>query len=641
MTYQVIARKWRPQNFDELIGQEHISKTLMNAFKNNRVGHSFIFIGVRGVGKTTTARILAKRLNCENPNGGNPCNICQSCKDIQNGRHIDVIEIDGASNTGIEDVKSIREASRYRPSMGKYKIYIIDEVHMLSEKAFNALLKTLEEPPEHVKFIFATTDPHKIPITIKSRCQIYDFRSISVNGIFEHLKFILTSENISVEDDALYMISRKAQGSMRDAQSLLDQVISFASNYISKVDVINILGITNSECLFQTVDSIMEHNIESLILQTARLVDSGVNLINYYKELIEHFHTLLIVINVENPAKILQIPTFELDKYKIQAKKFDNSFSKLYEMLVLGFDLLKISQFKKITFEMNLIKMASFRPITPLKDILSLLDKLSNSIEGNQDLGEVKIDIFNHDKIEKNTSTTLSDPKVATQKVQTVKPLGGLGAPQKVQNIKPLEDLVAPQKVQNIKPLEDLEAPQKVQNIKPLEDLEAPQKVQNIKPLEDLETPQKIQNTKPLEDLAPQIKTEHLQILNLEDYIALVKPFYSTHDTMYNYFLGQTKIPLNFKGDKFEIILPLTGEHMLELNPKFQKEFLNWLKKTFGNDIELNIQCRPILEIETYEGIISDRERRADKQEVDDIRNLPNVKKIEEMFNTNVKNIKR
>ena len=226
MNYQVIARKWRPQTFDEIIGQSHIAVTLQNAIKNNRVGHAFLFTGVRGVGKTTSARILAKALNCENLQNTNPCGVCKSCLDIQKGTHIDVVEIDGASNTSVDDVKVLRDASRYLPSQSKYKIYIIDEVHMLSEKAFNALLKTLEEPPAHVKFIFATTDQHKIPITIKSRCQIYDFKSIPLDEIAQHLKNILDKENISAEMDALYVIARKAEGSMRDAQSLTDQVIA-------------------------------------------------------------------------------------------------------------------------------------------------------------------------------------------------------------------------------------------------------------------------------------------------------------------------------------------------------------------------------------------------------------------------------
>lgn len=392
--YKVIARKWRPQNFDQIIGQKNIALTLKNSIKFNRVGHAFLFTGVRGVGKTTTARIMAKALNCEQLIELNPCNECSSCLNVQKGTHPDVIEIDGASNTGVDDVKALREASRYLPSRGHYKIYIIDEVHMLSEKAFNALLKILEEPPPHVKFIFATTDPHKIPITIKSRCQIYDFKSIDLELIFKHIKFICEQEGIKTTDEALYLIARKAEGSMRDAQSLTDQVIAFAGNHLEKSDVLEVLGLTDSESLLETTRAIIEQDISGLLQQTDQLVQHGVNLIQYYKELIHYFHQLLIIRNTEHPDRILKLPKFEFDSYQKQAYRFDESFPKLYELLIEGFDGLKISQFPRIIFELNLIKLARHKPVTSLETILTMLKKMENTLQEDGEIGELSINLF-------------------------------------------------------------------------------------------------------------------------------------------------------------------------------------------------------------------------------------------------------
>ena len=237
MSYVVIARRWRPQQFDEIIGQEHVSKTLSNAIANERIAHSYIFTGPRGVGKTTTARILAKALNCEKGPTATPCNDCASCKSITLGNSLDVLEIDGASNRGIDEIRNLRENIRYTPTQGKYKIYIIDEVHMLTKEAFNALLKTLEEPPEHALFIFATTEIHKVPATILSRCQRFDFRRIPLKTIMEHLQNICTQDKIDIEEEALLQIAKKADGSMRDSQSILDQIISYSGQRVTFDDV--------------------------------------------------------------------------------------------------------------------------------------------------------------------------------------------------------------------------------------------------------------------------------------------------------------------------------------------------------------------------------------------------------------------
>src|SRR5512140_1005150 len=237
LSYLVLARKWRPQTFRDLIGQEHVSQTLKNAIDSGRVAHAFLFTGGRGVGKTSAARILAKALNCEQGPAPEPCNACSACEEITAGNSVDVFEIDGASNTSVDDIRDLRETVKYLPSRCRYKIFIIDEVHMLSTSTFNALLKTLEEPPPHVKFIFATTEPHKVPITILSRCQRFDFKRIALPRIVARLRYIVDQEKVSVSDEALAVVARKGDGSMRDALSTLDQVLAFCGESVADADV--------------------------------------------------------------------------------------------------------------------------------------------------------------------------------------------------------------------------------------------------------------------------------------------------------------------------------------------------------------------------------------------------------------------
>ena len=257
MPYQVLSLKWRPQTFTDLVGQKHVSQTLINAFKKDRVAQAYALTGPRGVGKTTTARIIAKALNCKSLQNFDPCNDCSNCKEISDGRNIDVIEIDGASNRGIEEIRTLREQIKYPPMSSSYKVYIIDEVHMLTTQAFNALLRTLEEPPSHGKFILATTDAHKIPSTIISRCQRFDFRRISNNDIKDRLSMILDDEKIVSDIETLNAISMKADGSMRDALSLLDQVIAYAGENISIDSVSIILGVIPIELYFSYSDAIL------------------------------------------------------------------------------------------------------------------------------------------------------------------------------------------------------------------------------------------------------------------------------------------------------------------------------------------------------------------------------------------------
>ena len=292
MEHQSLYRKWRPQTFEDIIGQRHITQTLINAISLNRISHAYIFSGPRGVGKTTTARILAKSLNCEKGPTPHPCNKCERCIRITNGYSMDVMEIDGASNNGVDSIRELRNKVNFAPAEGKYKIYIIDEVHMLSQGAFNALLKTLEEPPSHVIFIFATTDPHKIPSTILSRCQWFNFRRISLADIMAKLKMIVEDEKLNIDDKTLNIIARSSTGSMRDAESALDQIIAYCGKDITSQSVREVLGIIEEEVFFEFLEAIIKNETLKGIEIINRTSDSGEDASQFIKNLMEYVHNL-------------------------------------------------------------------------------------------------------------------------------------------------------------------------------------------------------------------------------------------------------------------------------------------------------------------------------------------------------------
>jgi DNA polymerase-3 subunit gamma/tau len=308
MSYTVFALKWRPNSFDEVIGQPHIVNTLKSAIEKNRLANAYLFAGPRGIGKTSTARILAKALNCKEGTTANPCGKCSSCLDISQSRSLDVIEIDGASNTGVEDVRSLRENVKFAPASGKFKIYIIDEVHMLSTAAFNALLKTLEEPPEFVKFLFATTHPDKIPSTVLSRCQRLDFRRISTMEIVSQLEKIVKSEKISVDKEVLLAIAKTSDGALRDAESILDQLVSFSKGKVSLKDVISILGLVEQEALFEITDKIIKKEPKKALGLLNRIIDDGKDVNIFLNNLIEHFRNLMIAKVSKGDQKLIDLP---------------------------------------------------------------------------------------------------------------------------------------------------------------------------------------------------------------------------------------------------------------------------------------------------------------------------------------------
>jgi len=314
MEYQSLYRKWRPQTFEDIIGQKHITQTLINAISLNRISHAYIFSGPRGVGKTTTARILAKSLNCEKGSTPHPCNKCERCIRITNGYSMDVIEIDGASNNGVDSIRELRNKVNFAPAEGKYKIYIIDEVHMLSQGAFNALLKTLEEPPSHVIFIFATTDPHKIPSTILSRCQWFNFRRISLADIITKLKMIAKDEGLNINDKTLNMIARSSTGSMRDAESTLDQIIAYCGKDITSQSVSEVLGIIEEEVFFEFIEAIINNDTLKGIEIINRTSDLGGDPSQFIKNLMEYVHNLSL-------AKVCQKEILNLQGIFIEDKE--------------------------------------------------------------------------------------------------------------------------------------------------------------------------------------------------------------------------------------------------------------------------------------------------------------------------------
>jgi len=383
MQYQVLARKWRPQNFREIVGQEHVSRTLLNALQGGRVAHAFLFSGPRGSGKTTTARILAKALNCHAGVPGEPCGKCPACIEIAASNCMDVLEIDAASNTGVDNVRGIIEQVQYNPARDRNKIFIIDEVHMLSNSAFNALLKTLEEPPANVVFIMATTEYHKIPATILSRCQQYRFKLIPFPLILKRLREIAQAENIQVSKDALEQIVFAGGGSMRDAMSALDQVIAFSGLSVSDADVTMLLGLIEPALLGETIRAIAGNNCDALLKIVARLVETGQDLQNFCRRLLAQFRNLAVVkAGVSDPA-LLGVPEGLVADLRLQAELFSREdLLRLFDTFLKTESDLKYSTQARFQLEMGLIELAQIRRLRPLEELIADFERLISSQSG-------------------------------------------------------------------------------------------------------------------------------------------------------------------------------------------------------------------------------------------------------------------
>ncbi len=373
MSYQVIARKWRPQDFDQLVGQAHISQTLKNALKNGRLPHALLFTGPRGTGKTSSARILAKSIRCPNAVDFHPCNQCEICEEISSSRAVDVLEIDGASNNGVDAIRELRDTVSYMPSKGKYKVYIIDEVHMLSTSAFNALLKTLEEPPEHVVFIMATTEVHKIPQTILSRCQRFDFRSIPTRQITERLKSICEADGLTADDEALWIIARQGDGSMRDSQSLLDQVITFANGPLTKNSVVEILGLTDRSLLLGTLTALVERQVPQILENLEKIHKIGLDASLFAKDLLEQVRNLLMVkVSAGNTSGLLELPDSEIHYLQDLANQVsEEELHFLFDMTLKGVSDLQKAADPRLILEMLLLRMVNIPKLASLTQLFS------------------------------------------------------------------------------------------------------------------------------------------------------------------------------------------------------------------------------------------------------------------------------
>ena len=383
MSFIVTARKWRPQIFNDVVGQEHITATLKNAIKNNRIAHAYIFAGPRGVGKTTTARILAKALNCLHPVDSEPCNKCELCLSIQNGQSMDIIEIDGASNRGIDDVRTLRESVKYAPSRGKYKIYIIDEVHMLTKESFNAFLKTLEEPPSHTVFIFATTDIQKVPLTIISRCQRFDFRRIQLNTIKSLLMEIAKSEKIEIEDKTLTIIAKKADGALRDAESFFDQVVSYCGNKIDQETVSKMLNLIDDEIYFNISDAVLKKDYNEVFRVSNLLFDNGYDFGDFINGLIEHFRNILTVI-LTNKTELVETAEVYKSLYLGYIGKYtEGDLLRILNFLNKTQQEMRFTQNHRLKVEISLSHLIGFERSLTISELLGRIEANNSNTDRN------------------------------------------------------------------------------------------------------------------------------------------------------------------------------------------------------------------------------------------------------------------
>ena len=401
MEYLVLARKWRPQTFDEVVGQHHVVTTLKNAITQGRIAHAFVFSGPRGTGKTSVARIMAKALCCEAGPTVTPCQVCTACREITEGVAMDIQEIDGASNRGIDEIRELRENVKFLPVSHQYKIYIIDEVHMLTREAFNALLKTLEEPPPHVIFIFATTETQKIPPTILSRCQCYDFRRLSVRQIADQLQKITQAESIQISENSLIWIAEAADGGMRDAQSLLDQVISYGGMTIDDQTVSELLGLSDRQFLFRISQAILERNAGDGLHIVEEAYYAGVEMTSFYQMLQVHFRNLLLIKIVNPDQTLTDISEQDVKRLQEQVENISReTLLRLLDILMAEEEKVRRSQNPRLNIEQAVVRMAYMPPMIPIDDILDKIEELRKKISA------IRSPIQNNSVITKGEKTT-------------------------------------------------------------------------------------------------------------------------------------------------------------------------------------------------------------------------------------------
>ena len=408
--HKALYRVYRPKNFSDVIGQEHIVRTLKNQIENNNVGHAYLFCGTRGTGKTSTAKIFSRAVNCTNLHNDEPCNECENCREILEDKTMDVVEIDAASNNSVDDIRELRENVKYSPAKAKYKVYIIDEVHMLSQGAFNALLKTLEEPPSYVIFILATTEPHKIPATILSRCQRFDFKRVTVKDISSRMRYICEKEGIEADEKALNLIARNSQGALRDALSILDQCISFEGNKISYNDVIELLGSVNIEQLFDLAESIIKEDTRKSLQILNDFIIWGKDVRNLVNDLIDHFRNLMVCKISNDLDEIISLHEETIDLLKQQAETIDtNNLIRILNILSEAQDGMKISSNPRVFMEVTMMKIAQPMFDESKEALIKRIENLEQKIEsGNIKVNHIStnqtVDNFNENNQQNNNT---------------------------------------------------------------------------------------------------------------------------------------------------------------------------------------------------------------------------------------------
>ncbi|MDY4077686.1 MAG: DNA polymerase III subunit gamma/tau [Clostridium sp.] len=406
MAYTALYRKWRPKTFDDIIGQEHVTTTLKNQIANDRIAHAYLLCGTRGTGKTSTAKVMAKALNCLNPKEGNPCNECEMCKKINKGLAIDVTELDAASNNGIDKIRDIIDDTKYPPQEGKYKVYIMDEVHMLSVGAVNAFLKTLEEPPENVIFILATTDPQKLPITILSRCQRFDFKRISIKDLTERLRTIVTAQGVLADDKSLDLIARVSDGAARDALSILDQAISMGDGSVNYDSLVEMLGLVTNEYLFNITSAIIEKNVEKAMIVIEKVVFAGKDMYLFIKDLIEHFRNLLMLKVTSNPQEVLDMSLENIKLIDEQSKRIRvEEIMRDIRILQEAEGNAKLSKQARLYLELASIKMCKIEYDTSNEVILTRINKLEEAIKN----GSITISQRNKKELVQKNNNLMND----------------------------------------------------------------------------------------------------------------------------------------------------------------------------------------------------------------------------------------
>lgn len=405
MAYTALYREWRPKNFEDIIGQEHITTTLKNQILNDRIAHAYLFCGTRGTGKTSTAKVMAKALNCLNPIDGEPCNDCEMCKRINDGLAIDVVELDAASNNGIDKIRDIIDDSKYPPQEAKFKVYIMDEVHMLSIGAVNAFLKTLEEPPANVVFILATTDPQKLPITILSRCQRFDFKRISTKNITDRLRTVVEAKGVLADDKSLNLIARVSDGAMRDSLSILDQAIAMGDGSVDYQSLVGMLGLITNEYLFDITSSVIERNIENAMVIIEKLVFAGKDIHLFIKDLITHFRNLLMIKVTNNPEEVLDMSLENISLVKEQGSRIRvEEIMRDIRILQEAENNAKLSKQARLYLELAIIKMCKIEYDTSNEVVLARVNKIEEALRS----GKIQMRTSNGGAEQNNTPHTIA-----------------------------------------------------------------------------------------------------------------------------------------------------------------------------------------------------------------------------------------